>query len=367
MATARRWVSLVGTAIVLSSCGSGSAAEAPINPTALALIAEDHVDAEAVGYRSPVHEDDRVQVWVSFDVEPDREREIGISIGEPDDDRELCAASREACEIIETDRGDVALDWYLETFESDPGSVRITYLEEGLEAEVWYSGPFITGDPRDLDLALDIEDLIDIVADERLDWQTDEDIAMARIPGFPEPDGTPSDTIPATPQALIVATAEAQGVSVQTAYEVSLSEEFGESTGARLVDAGNPDRVHTITAIVVLDPPPDLIPRCPDGWECQDSPEAPDQVYAWSPGVHMVSEFAPDGSVAIVIQQGPTENDEQNPSAFPILLSHQAELMAPEMPRDQVDSGDEIAEWDGERVEDWDLAEFLASPEGSGG
>lgn len=64
------------------------------------------------------------------------------------------------------------LFWEEEAPEEDPGVVYVVVPKGDASALMFYSGPKITGDPRELDLPIDVDTLFDIANDPRVDVTT---------------------------------------------------------------------------------------------------------------------------------------------------------------------------------------------------
>jgi len=73
----------------------------------------------------------------------------------------------------ETDDG--LLFWEGEAPESDPGVVYVQVSKGETDVLLFYSGPRITADPRELELPISVESLFAIAADPRVDVTTSED------------------------------------------------------------------------------------------------------------------------------------------------------------------------------------------------
>ncbi|WP_345262935.1 hypothetical protein [Nocardioides nanhaiensis] len=71
---------------------------------------------------------------------------------------------------VETDLG--VLLWEAEAPEEDPGVVYVAVEKGDTSVLLFYSGPAITGDPRELDLPISVESLFDIASDPRVDVTT---------------------------------------------------------------------------------------------------------------------------------------------------------------------------------------------------
>lgn len=77
-------------------------------------------------------------------------------------------ASYDGCAPVE----DGLLLWQEEEPEEDPGTLTLVVEKDGSVVLVGYAGPTITGDPRELDLPIDVDDLVAIATDPRVDLTT---------------------------------------------------------------------------------------------------------------------------------------------------------------------------------------------------
>lgn len=73
---------------------------------------------------------------------------------------------------VETDEG--VLLWEAEAPEEDPGVVYVVVEKGDAAVLLFYSGPTISADPRELDLPISVETLFDIATDPRVDLTTSE-------------------------------------------------------------------------------------------------------------------------------------------------------------------------------------------------
>jgi hypothetical protein len=101
-------------------------------------------------------------------------------------DEEICRPGKDdRCEVIGTDGGDVVLSWDLESPGEDPGIVIVTVERDGTRLHVYQAGPTITDDPRDLDLPIDVDDMVEILNDPRLGTETSRALVETEVPGWP--------------------------------------------------------------------------------------------------------------------------------------------------------------------------------------
>jgi hypothetical protein len=85
------------------------------------------------------------------------------------------AESLDGC--VRTDQG--VLAWEAEEPEEDPGVVYLLVDKDDGAALLFYSGPTITGDPRELDLPIGVDDLFAIGGDPRVDVTTSPEAVAA--------------------------------------------------------------------------------------------------------------------------------------------------------------------------------------------
>jgi len=154
----------------------------PTTPRSLAFVAAEHVDLEptragvdwaADNYRGLFpHPRRAVAASINFAGEGNI-LVVGVSEERPDGAR-FCADGNCA------DLGDgVMLTWAVEAFESDPGLVGVVAELEDRTVLLSYSGPVITGDPRDQDLPVPVDTLVDIATDPRTAPTTSQDAVDA--------------------------------------------------------------------------------------------------------------------------------------------------------------------------------------------
>ncbi|SEB48720.1 hypothetical protein SAMN04489844_0259 [Nocardioides exalbidus] len=74
----------------------------------------------------------------------------------------------DACVTFSHGGSDLVLAWQELEPEEDPGVVYVADVRDDEAVLAHYSGVGITGDPRDLDLGITVDQMADIVTDERL-------------------------------------------------------------------------------------------------------------------------------------------------------------------------------------------------------
>lgn len=180
--------------LVLSGCGNGTQASPtdaragglePTTARALAYVAAEHAGSPA----SAVRERDGAEEFTSGGV--GTELRYG-SDGEFDGDMLVVAAGKgldpalidcgteetqSLAGCVTTDQG--TLMWEDEVPEEDPGVVYVLVDKGETAALVFYAGPPITGDPRELDMPISTEVLFAIANDPRVDATTSAEAVQA--------------------------------------------------------------------------------------------------------------------------------------------------------------------------------------------
>lgn len=170
---AARAAMAVATVLGISACGGArSAPEAvELTPAGFAEVVRDHIDQEP-------------QEVTRWDV---MTRELGVEAPganfqfgghvslsvavTPGTDSSLVCADEsffDECVDFTHNGEDLVLAWQELEPEEDPGVVFVIDRRDGEDVLTDYSGVSITGDPRELDLGITIEQMADIVTDERL-------------------------------------------------------------------------------------------------------------------------------------------------------------------------------------------------------
>ena len=104
---------------------------------------------------------------------------VAVGRGLSPDVRSCASLAGELDGCAELDGGNV-LFWEEQQPEEDPGVVYLVARREGDVAVLTFlSGPSVTGDPRELDLAIGVDELADLVADPRIDLRTTADVVRA--------------------------------------------------------------------------------------------------------------------------------------------------------------------------------------------
>lgn len=174
-----------GSTTQTSPPGSPEGGDVPTTARALAFVA-----AEYAGPPSSATEDDDAAEEFDF-------KAVGTELrygsdGEYDGDMLVVAVGRGIdktvtdCDAetneylagcVETDQG--MLMWEDMAPESDPGVVYVVVDKGDTTALLFYAGPTITGDPRELDMPISTDDLFAIANDPRVDVTTSQDTVDA--------------------------------------------------------------------------------------------------------------------------------------------------------------------------------------------
>lgn len=187
---------LIGPAlglVLLAGCGdegptgaSDPAGTEPITPRAIAAIALDHLPpdpkkAELVVYYSdvPGPDDaeireaagDPVEIAIRYGSDYGGDR-VSVAVGAPRDGGPCGGSQADQCAVIEADGATAYLTWVEEEPEEDPGVVQVLSRRDGVDVLARYTGDAITGDPRDLDLGVTVEQLVEVATDPRISTST---------------------------------------------------------------------------------------------------------------------------------------------------------------------------------------------------
>lgn len=174
-------------ASLLGGCGEEEAPEnepsaqtEPISVQAIAAVALEHVDLEAS--RAEEFSDRELEgpgVDLRFGADGEYDGDLlRVHVGRPsvaEVDCEKSDADFDGCEWSEVDGGRVLVAWQEEEPEEDPGIVLVALLREDESTEqvtAYYAGDSFTGDPREAELSIGVETMLDIVQDDRLSLTT---------------------------------------------------------------------------------------------------------------------------------------------------------------------------------------------------
>ncbi len=195
---------IVFLTVALTGCGTTTESSPPGSPVggdvtttaqALAFVAAEHAGtpSSATGENDAAEEFDSKAVGTELRYGSDGEYDgdmLVVAVGQGLDKTATdCEAetnkSRAGC--VETDQG--MLMWEGMAPESDPGVVYVVVDKGDTTALLFYAGPTITGDPRELDMPISIDDLFAIANDPRVDVTTSQEAvdAGADLPFWQDP------------------------------------------------------------------------------------------------------------------------------------------------------------------------------------
>lgn len=182
---------LLLAALLLAACGdeesdgpgeSGDgfepvAGDEEITPEAVAAVALEHVDAEP---SSSEAEGDEQGVGASFRFNATGEYDgdlLGVGVAELEEAFD-CETDDDfdECEATDVEGGRLVVAWDEVEPEEDPGIVSVWMERDDEMVGVYYAGEEIEGDPRDQDLPIDVDTMIDIVQDGRLSLTTSQEV-----------------------------------------------------------------------------------------------------------------------------------------------------------------------------------------------
>ncbi|GAB3769148.1 hypothetical protein FB382_002543 [Nocardioides ginsengisegetis] len=206
-------ISILVVLVLLAGCGSRTGAspdeggDVPITQAAIAAVALDHLDVDVDHLQATYTDRSSPQGLLGADIrygsEPSEDGDLVRVTLQPHLDRDPCA---EAFHCVDLGDG-VHLRWGEVVPEEDPGSVAVILQGPREDVMVLSSGPDITGDPRDLDLQVPVEDLEAIARDDRLHLSTTQDVVDAgddlEAWGGQEPDPHAYDREASTDSSLV--------------------------------------------------------------------------------------------------------------------------------------------------------------------
>lgn len=183
---------LLLAALLLAACGdeesdgpgeSGDgfepvAGDEEITPEAVAAVALEHVDAEPSS--SEPAEGDEQGTGASFRFNATGEYDgdlLGVGVSELEEAFD-CETDDDfdECEATDVEGGRLVVAWDEVEPEEDPGIVSVWMERDDEMVGVYYAGEEIEGDPRDQDLPIDVDTMIDIVQDGRLSLTTSQEV-----------------------------------------------------------------------------------------------------------------------------------------------------------------------------------------------
>jgi hypothetical protein len=202
-------IAVAGVVVAVASGCSSEAVDAGGDPgrithRAVAAVALEHLPTDTSGraasYTSESTPPEQVSVDLRYGADGEYDGDlvsIAVSARSPQGGG-ACENDRgQRCVDLPTEVGSAGLQlrWTEEAPEEDPGGVAVVLLRDsGETASIGYAGPAITGDPRELDLPIGVDTLVDVVEDPRLRYQaTSETLALGEElddweGGEPDPD-----------------------------------------------------------------------------------------------------------------------------------------------------------------------------------
>lgn len=162
-------IALAGS-LALSGCRERVQDDVPVTPEALAWVAAEHLGDPALASRYPAAARRIGEGAVAASLSYDEAISVAV-LPDPDgfDCEGVRAENADGC--VETHGGWLA--WALEEPEEDPGVVWAVVDKRDSVAVVISSGPTpITDDPRNLELAISVDDLFEVAKDPRVDLTT---------------------------------------------------------------------------------------------------------------------------------------------------------------------------------------------------
>lgn len=169
------------------------------------------------------------------------------------------------CAEWDHEAGRMRLTWQEESPESDPGILTLSLeTDEGELRRVTYAGASILGDPRDQDdLPLGIDQLEELLADDRFSATTTQEMVDADLAKWPEDDHS-GDAVPTT-GAEVAQWAFQDGVTrpADGARPADIAAYGEDAVGAEFRSPGR------VTTVVVLPKDSPRVPTCGAGWHCR--------------------------------------------------------------------------------------------------
>ncbi|GAA1508808.1 hypothetical protein [Nocardioides humi] len=269
---------------------------APATKKAVAAVTVDVLGIEPTSYdvnpRWDVPEPLGVEIRFRPEGEDGDSHYLHVRVAEADGEEPTCSEYYQ-CADWEADGGRFHLAWQEEEPEEDPGIVVLTLRTGDEVRSVTYAGEQITGDPREQDLPLDVEDdLARLLADDRLSATTTRAMVDADLPRWPK-DDTRGDSVPTTPEAVAQWMRE-DGVGDPVSTRPADTTEYGD--GAVGVELTAQD--HTVTVVLVPRDSPS-VPVCGADWHCETRR---DVVRGWQPGAAIAIRRTPDAVMLATVR-----------------------------------------------------------------
>ena len=180
MIRSRTPAGLLFVAVLLSGCqgdaepGDVEQGDLPTTPRALAWLAADHFGDPGSARAETDAAEELGRGGVGAELAYDGQQLV-LAVGERMPPASYDCDSRvtrslDGCERL----AEGVLMWEAEVPEEDPGVVYLVVPKSRGTVLMFSSGPSITGDPRELDLAIDVTDMVALATDARVDVTTSE-------------------------------------------------------------------------------------------------------------------------------------------------------------------------------------------------
>lgn len=153
--------------------GAPEGGDEPVTARALAAVVAEHLgEPDGAGPEEDFEElgPDAVGAMVRYN-EEDGAPATGLAIGvgsELPDEFGECPATSDSC--VEVEGG--VLAWQEQDPEEDPGGVYVVLTKGETHVGLFQSSEPVTGDPREMDLRISVEDMLAIARDPRVDLTT---------------------------------------------------------------------------------------------------------------------------------------------------------------------------------------------------
>lgn len=162
--------------------GSGEG-DVPITPRAVAAVTLDYVSEDTTRRGATYTDEDDPPGLLGADLRYAGDGEsdgdlLEVTVG-PRSRGTPCSDYDSGCERLSVEGGTIYLVWAEEVPEEDPGLVYVVLQRADEEVAALTAGEVITGDPRELDLAVPVDRLVEIVQDQRLSLTTSQDVVDA--------------------------------------------------------------------------------------------------------------------------------------------------------------------------------------------
>lgn len=164
----------------------GGAGGVTTTPKALAALVVEVLDVEPDGYdHEPVGQPDGVGVQVRLGADGEYDGDL-VALAVWKADAVSTCDGFDGCEEWKADGGTYRLGWDEVEPEEDPGLYVLEFLADGVLRSGAYAGATIEGDPRDLDLPVDVARMQALLSDDRLDLTAPEELDDVDLPRWPD-------------------------------------------------------------------------------------------------------------------------------------------------------------------------------------